>query len=128
MAMARRVSGAGNKEGNGKGRKSNGNGNKEGKGKGGKSNGGGDKKGKEEDDNMGNAYSNGGCRQAMAATMAMATATTWVMAMMTMWQAMKRALVWVAKVIAARRVVDKQWWQRWRWRRGPPERTWPLAL
>jgi hypothetical protein len=70
-----------NKEGNGEGRKSNGNDNKEGKGKGGKSNGRGDKDGKEEGDNMGNAYSNEGGRQATAATMVMATATMWAMAM-----------------------------------------------
>jgi hypothetical protein len=69
MAMATRV--AGNKVGDGEGRKSNGDGNKEGEGKGegGKSNNGGNKEG----NNMGDAYGNEGGGGAMVATMVMVT-------------------------------------------------------
>jgi hypothetical protein len=116
MAMATATRLAGNKEGNGEGRKSNGNGNKEGEGEGSKSNGGGDREGEEEGDIMGNAYSDEGGGQAMAATMAMVTATTWAMAMATRWRATKWALERVAGVMAtATRVAGKQRRRQWRW-------------
>ncbi len=112
MTMVTRV--AGNKEGDGKGRKSNGNGNKEGEGKSGKSNSGGNEDGKEEGNNMDNAYSDEGGGQATATTMVMVTETTRVMVMVMRWQATKRALARVTRETAmATRVAGKQRQQQW---------------
>ncbi len=100
MATVARV--AGDKEGNDKGCKGNGDCNKEGNGNG---------------NNTGDCYHDkGGGRATVAATMAMATATTWAMAIVARWWATKSVMARAARVTAmALRVVGEQQQQIWQW-------------